>query len=389
VDDYSQQVDARALAAAVRMAVGDPEATVEGWHVEPLRGLGFGAAIHRVSGAASHRGVRVPWSVIRKQVRDAGDSPADFSYWRREPVAYACGLLAELNGVAAPRCFAQTEDADGVVLWLEDLADGDGGGWTVERYALVARGLGQLGGAYAGGRLVPDRPWLSQGLLASWVEQAAAGFEVFAEAVRDPLLARLYPPEVAAVMVELWQARGRICAILAGWPQVLSHLDAVPANVIVGGGRIYLIDWAFVGRAALGEELAPLAAGSGLFGGLPAEHLPAIDRVAFPAYLDGLREAGWSGDPARVRFAYCASAALRYCVALTTWLVRGINPDGTSADVGGLRNPGQRALFESFFERPFTKVQQEFGASFRFLATGLGAEALELLPRVTGPGAGR
>src|SRR5262249_17052983 len=84
--------------------------------------------------------------------------------------------------------------------------------------------------------------------------------------------------------------------------------------------------------------------------------------------------------PARVRFAYCASAALRYCVALTTWLVRGINPDGTSADVGGLRNPGQRALFESFFERPFTKVQQEFGASFRFLATGLGAEALELLP---------
>src|SRR5262249_59320388 len=132
-------------------------------------------------------------------------------------------------------------------------------------------------------------PWLSQGLLASWVEQAAAGFEVFAEAVRDPLLARLYPPEVAAVMVELWQARGRICAILAGWPQVLSHLDAVPANVIVGGGRTYLIDWAFVGRAALGEELAPLAAGSGPVGGLPAEHLPAVDRGAVPASPGGVR----------------------------------------------------------------------------------------------------
>ena len=380
MDDSSPQLDIEALTAAVRVALGRPEATVEGWQVEPLRGLGFGAAIHRVSGVASHGGERVSWSVIRKQVRDAGDSPADFSYWRREPLAYACGLLAELAGVAAPRCFAHSQDAGGVVLWLEDLADGDGGGWTVERYGLVARGLGQLGGACASGRPVPDWPWLSQGFLASWVEQAAAGFEVFAEAVRDPLLARLYPPEVAAVMIELWQARGRICAILVGWPQVLGHLDAVPSNVIVRGGRTYLIDWAFLGRAAPGEELAPLVAGSGLFGGLPAGHLPAIDRVAFPAYLDGLRAAGWSGDPARVRFAYCAAAALRYCVAVTTWLVCGINPDGSSADVGGLRDPGQRALWETFFGRPFAEVQQETAANFRFLATGLGREALEQLP---------
>jgi hypothetical protein len=159
---------------------------------------------------------------------------------------------------------------------------------------------------------VPDWPWLSQGFLASWVEQGAAGFEVFAEAVCDPLLARLYPPEVAAVMVELWQARGRICAMLAGWPQVLGHLDAVSANVIVLGGQTHLIDWAFASRAAPGEGLAPLVAGSGLFGGLPAGHLAAIDRVAFPAYLDGLRAAGWAGDQARVRFAYCAAAALRF-----------------------------------------------------------------------------
>jgi len=382
VDDSSPQLDTGPLTAAVRVALGRSEATVQGWQVEPLRGLGFGAAIHRVSGVASQSGARVPWSVIRKQVRDAGDGPADFSYWRREPLAYASGMLAELAGVAAPRCFAQREEADGVVLWLEDLADG--GEWTVERYGLVARDLGQLGGAYAGGRPVPDWAWLSRGFLASWVEQAAAGFEVFAEAVRDPLLAALYPPEVAAVMVELWHARGRLCAVLSDWRQVLGHLDAVPANVIVRGGRTYLIDWAFAGQAAPGEELAPLVAGSGLFGGLPAEQMAAIDRVAFPAYLDGLRAAGWAGDPARVRFAYCAAAALRFCVAVTTWLVRGINPDGSPADMGGLRNPGQRALFESFFGRPFAEVQQEQAASFRFLATVLGAEALELLPRFSG-----
>jgi hypothetical protein len=383
VDDSSSQLDIGALTAAVRAALGRPEATIEGWQVRPLRGLSFGAAIHRVSGMASHGGVRVPWSVIRKKVRDAGDSPGDIFYWRREPLAYASGLLAELAGAAAPLCFAQSEEPGGVVLWLEDLADGDGARWTAERYALVARGLGSLGGAHASSPPVPDWPWLSQGLLASWVELGAAGFEAFTEAARDPLLARLYPPKVAAIMVELWQARRRICDILAGWPQVLGHLDAVPANVIVRDGRTYLIDWAFMGRAAPGEELAPLTAGSGLFGGLPAEHMAAIDQVAFPAYLDGLRTAGWAGDPARVRFAYCAAAALRYCVAVTTWLVCGINPDGTSADVGGLRDPGQRTHFEGSFGRPIAEVQQEFAASFRFLATRLGTEALELLPRVS------
>lgn len=75
------------LTAAVRVALGRPGATVESWQVEPLRGLGFGAAIHRVSGVASQGGVRLGWSLIRKHVRDAGDSPADFSYWRREPIA--------------------------------------------------------------------------------------------------------------------------------------------------------------------------------------------------------------------------------------------------------------------------------------------------------------
>jgi hypothetical protein len=51
--------------------------------------------------------------------------------------------------------------------------------------------------------------------------------------------------------------------------------------------------------------------------------------------------------------------------------------------VGGLRNPGQRALFETFFGSPFAEVQQERAATFRFLTTGLGAEALELLPAVS------
>lgn len=131
-----------------------------------------------------------------------------------------------------------SEESDGVVLWLEDQANGDGGQWTVGRYSLVARGLGLLSGCL--------RRWPAHAEVAVAVAGPAChlggaggcGFEVFAETVvRDPLLARLYPPEVVAVMVQLWQARRRICDILADWPQVLGHLDAMPANVIVRDGQ--------------------------------------------------------------------------------------------------------------------------------------------------------
>jgi aminoglycoside/choline kinase family phosphotransferase len=78
------------------------------------------------------------------------DSPADFSYWRREPLAHASGLLAGLAGVRAPRCFARSEDSGGVVLWLEDLGDSSAG-WTADhRLALMARRRVRLAARAAG-----------------------------------------------------------------------------------------------------------------------------------------------------------------------------------------------------------------------------------------------
>jgi hypothetical protein len=294
-------------------------------------------------------------------------------------MAYASGLLEALIGVRAPRCYAQNEESDAVVLWLEDLVE-DAGGWTLERFGQVAHDLGRFGGAYARGAPLPDWSWLSRRWLAPWVAQAAAGFHTFREELRDPLLSRLYPPEVASVMLALWEARDRILSVLARQRQILSHLDAVPANAILRHGTTYLIDWAFVGLAALGEDLAPLVGGSTMFGGPPPEHLPAIDKVAFPAYVAGLRTSGWDDDPRLVRFVYCAAAALRYCVGPTTWYVCGMNADGTPADVGGIRDLRQRAIHEDHFGLPFTEILRRTAANVRFLALALGVEALNLLP---------
>ncbi len=43
---------------------------------------------------------------------------------------------------------------------------------------------------------------------------------------------------------------------------------------------------------------------------LEPERLPEVDRVAFPAYVEGLRAAGWDGGSRLARLGYCVSAAL-------------------------------------------------------------------------------
>jgi hypothetical protein len=188
----------------------------------------------------------------------------------------------------------------------------------------------------------------------------------------------MYPPEVAATMMELWESRTRIHDALSAAPQVVGHLDAVPVNVIVRGGRTTLIDWAFVGHAALGEELASLVGGCTNFGDTSPSELPGIDAAAFPAYITGARDAGWDGDVATVRFAYCAAAALRFCVAPAAFYVRGLNPDGSIPDGVGIRDPDHRAFLERLFGCTFEELLEKSASTFAFLA-GLGREALQLL----------
>jgi hypothetical protein len=162
---------------------------------------------------------------------------------------------------------------------------------------------------------------------------------------------------------------------------VPSHLDAVPANVIVSDRWTVLIDWAFVGLAAVGEELAALVGGSPVFGGPPPDPLPRLDNVAFAAYVDGLKSAGWASDPAFVRFAYAAATALRYGVAPAAFWVCGVNPDGTIADVGGIRDANQRQGMTTVFVRPFEELMNIQAASLDFFVGALGTEVLRALPQ--------
>ena len=236
-------------------------------------------------------------------------------------MAYWSGLLDDLpGGIAAPRCLGVDVSADGIVrLWLEDVAPENDAPWSLDRYALAARHLGQFNGAYLAGRSLPDAPWLSTSWLRGWVGANEAAMDHLKRVLDHPLVQQVYPEGVARSFLRLWTERELFLDRLDRLPHTLCHLDAFRRNLLDsrlsdGSQQTPALDWAFIGKGALGEELGPLIQASIEF--FEAESIAAqeLEEVAFQGYLDGLTDAGWRGDPQVVRFGYAASTALRHGV---------------------------------------------------------------------------
>ncbi|UCC63635.1 MAG: hypothetical protein JSV36_00825, partial [Anaerolineae bacterium] len=98
------------------------------------------------------------------------------------------------------------------------------------------------------------------------------------------------------------------------------HLDAFRRNLFVrrradGRDQTVAIDWAFVGTGAIGEEIEPLVNRSLGFFEVELARARELNDIVIGGYLDGLRDAGWQGDPRRVRLGYTAATALRTLVS--------------------------------------------------------------------------
>ncbi|MCX5188091.1 hypothetical protein [Streptomyces sp. NBC_00268] len=145
---------------------------------------------------------------------------------------------------------------------------------------------------------------------------------------------------------------------------VFSHLDQWPANVVSHGPDSVLIDWAFAGDGALGEDLGNYIPDTvwDLF--LPAARLPELAAAAYEAHVHGLRESGWRGDERLVRLGMCASA-VKYDWLAPLMLARA--GEARQLDYGG---KGEVSAERRYRER---------GLAFAFLA-GWAAEARELAP---------
>jgi hypothetical protein len=247
----------------------------------------------------------------------SGEDPTHWYYWRREVLAYESGLLGSLTGgLRAPSCalIAPRNDAS-VALWLEDLHAQPATAWSVERYGVAARHLGQMQGAFVSGRALPDHDWLSRDWLRSYLLQRDGDLELVdqTELWNHPLLAPWFPEPPIDRLRAMRRDQPRFLAALDARPRTLCHLDLHPANLFGDEeGPTTAIDWSFVGIGAIGEDAGNLVPDAVLDFHLGPAHLDGLYETVTDGYAAGLRDAGWRGPDASVRLGMAATIAAKY-----------------------------------------------------------------------------
>lgn len=243
------------------------------------------------------------------------EDPTHFNFWRREALVYGAELGDAYagSGLVAPRLLALHERDDGsLALWLEDLG-ADEADWTVDDVVGAARRLG-----VAQGRIVveggPDHPWLSQQFLRRYASSKPVDYGLLDDDERwaHPLIAGHAPNGLRAGTQRLHDEADWFFDVSERLPRSLCHLDFWPNNLAKqGDGSLALVDWSFVGDGALGEDVSNLIVDSVFDHFLSADDLAELDERAVAAYLDGLADAGWTGNDRLVRLGVW-SAAVKY-----------------------------------------------------------------------------
>jgi hypothetical protein len=342
-----------ALTRIARAAVRSDAVEVTEWRWEPLRAsLGIATAgLYRVHGAVRGRGgTALGWAAVPKVVRPPSGTrhdavardPHHWAYWKREPLAYGSGLLADLpGGLAAPRCLHLEErrsaDGEAVWLWLEEVADRYGRWWPAERTLLAARHLGAFSGAYLERRPLPDAPWLGRGYLRQRIEGASNGLPLFDDEAtwRHDLLRDRFDPNTGERLRAVWARRSRLLDALDRLPQTLCHGDCHRGNLFALPGprsaatedekRTAAIHWGAVGIGPVGADLADLALSRAVGDELLAPGGADFGERLFGSYAEGLRAAGWGGEPRAARLGLAATAALAGTSRLHWTLVRALD----------------------------------------------------------------
>ena len=326
VDEIASSVDDEALTPVVRDILDDDRAQLGEWKYAQLAvvsGLPGYRGLFRFEGSAEVGGHAKPWSAILKVARrhpTASDDPARAGFWNREALAFGSGILDDLPGLTAVRCYNVTETDDGTFLfWLEDLVDEFDDGWPIERYGLAARHLGQMGGAYLADRPLPHHDWL----LRRTVGSGGGGGMARVEALIDdkkvwqhPDVRRAYPEPIAERLRQQWADRRAFQAATAELPTTLCHNDSHDENLFSrkradGTQETVAVDWELVGIGPIASDITFLVIATLRRMAVDMEDADALEEAVLDGYVAGLRDTGWSGDERAVRLGFTAAVALR------------------------------------------------------------------------------
>ncbi|MGB6059047.1 MAG: hypothetical protein WBF71_12385 [Microthrixaceae bacterium] len=284
----------------------------------------------------------------------AGADSSHWNFWSREALAYENHVpdAFRVGGLRGPRLLDRVELSDGSVqLWLEDVVGRSGHELDLADHARISRRLGKAQGsirprvdgsspveieaeraarAEAQAQVpaetptpVPvqtqwlDLPFLSRGWMRSYALSRPAG-----PGIRDDPQAWEHPVVVAgfgearhrlrARFGELYRDAPRWFELMESLPRTLCHLDFWPNNAIAVVGTDepddVLIDWAFVGDGAVGEDPGNWVPDTLFDHFMEPERFAELDAAVWQAYSAGLIEAGWPWPIEFARLGMCASA---------------------------------------------------------------------------------
>jgi hypothetical protein len=290
------------------------------------RSTGRPCLVERVRTAAGSR--------VRKELRRAdladqagaahwasSTDPRHWNYWRREAEVYRDEQLrTSLVGTGLGLAGAEVvEHEDGASLWLEDVVGTAGPGFSVEDHVAAAVAIGRWQGQPA-----TPRPWQSRRFLREYSTSRPWDLAVVDDdgAWAQPLIRDTWPGGLREGWTDLLRHRDQLLDVMEQLPRTLCHLDAWVSNAVRRpDGTVVMLDWAFAGDGAVGEDLGNWLPDAVFDLFWPAEQLGALEAACYPAYLRGLRDRGWQGSDSDARLGVVASC-VKYAWLLPLLLTR-------------------------------------------------------------------
>ena len=246
--------------------------------------------------------------------------PSAWNYWRREAEAHRSGLTQAYrpHGVRGPHLLQVVErGATSLAIWMEDVEARPSVQIDAEWMRDFSYRLGAAQGSLASqADALPA--FASRRFLRDYTGSKQLGWELLNcdRAWNHPLVATCFPNGLREGARRLRTERAWFLSLMERLPRTLCHLDVWPNNIIMANdGSAVLVDWAFVGDGALGEDIGNLVPDAVFDRFVRADQLRSLATVALESYIEGLLAVGWRGDPMQVELGFYASA-IKY-----DWLV--------------------------------------------------------------------
>ena len=326
--DTAPEFESAVLQRVAREVSGDPTIRVRACVATPITSGTSRSDVHRVvldvESVSGGGQVSVFHKIYRNITKDGTLRAATDPIWKREVLLYESDLLGGVEtGLRAARCLdidwaSPTECG----LWLEDVGDLWSENWSIERYGLAARHLGQFNGHYVVENKVPDADFLFRDQWHRYLEWCGDGLERLEAHRTDPRVLAVYSEDTTTALLHLWSRREQLVSeVHASVPLSLGHGDTSGRNLYDAPQypqQTVAIDWECVGLATLADDPARLLGSSihWFFRGRMDEAGYLADSI-LTGYLEGLRDVGWDGDAAAVEQAFLAIAATIYGFSYT------------------------------------------------------------------------